>query len=152
MSKYRHVKGFARSATYMDNIYQLFLIFMLNKMQFRASLKALFLCSFLCKAEVPDFPIPARLETPKFTPPNHLDPTIYPTEVGVSSVGRRGAGGQMLSTAIKITLDLQRNVKVPVLLKCTVSVNVFFFFLHLDSFPLFPLRNSWLRYGSKVLL
>ncbi|KAB5571342.1 hypothetical protein PHYPO_G00223950 [Pangasianodon hypophthalmus] len=63
------------------------------------------------KAEVPDSPIPARLEMPKFIPPNHLDPTIYPTEVGVSSVGRRGAGGQMLSTAIKITLDLQRNVK-----------------------------------------
>ncbi|XP_047658028.1 autophagy-related protein 2 homolog A isoform X3 [Tachysurus fulvidraco] len=63
------------------------------------------------KAEVPDSPVPARLEMPKFTPPNHLDPTIYPTEVGVSSMGRRGAGGQMLSTAIKITLDLQRNVK-----------------------------------------
>ncbi|KAF7707420.1 autophagy-related protein 2 homolog A [Silurus meridionalis] len=63
------------------------------------------------KAEVPDSPIPARLEMPKFTPPNHLDLTIYPTEVGVSSVGRREAGGQMLSTAIKITLDLQRNVK-----------------------------------------
>lgn len=60
---------------------------------------------------------------PKFTPPSHLDPTIYPTEVGVSSVGRRVAGGQMLSTAIKITLDLQRNVKVPVALRCTVSVN-----------------------------
>ncbi|KAF4091423.1 hypothetical protein AMELA_G00036730 [Ameiurus melas] len=63
------------------------------------------------KAEVPDSLLPARLEMPKFTPPNHLDPTIYPTEVGVSSVGRRGAGGQMLSTAIKITLDPQRNVK-----------------------------------------
>ncbi|XP_060783916.1 autophagy-related protein 2 homolog A [Neoarius graeffei] len=63
------------------------------------------------KAEVPDSPIPARLEMPKFTPPSHLDPTIYPTEVGVSSVSRGRAGGQMLSTAIKITLDLQRNVK-----------------------------------------
>lgn len=86
------------------------------------------MCFFLCKAEVPDSLIPARLEMPKFTPPNHLDPTIYPTEVGVSSVGRRGAGGQMLSTAIKITLDLHRNVKVPVLFKCTVSVNVMGFF------------------------
>uniref|UniRef100_A0AAR2LYP3 Autophagy related 2A n=1 Tax=Pygocentrus nattereri TaxID=42514 RepID=A0AAR2LYP3_PYGNA len=46
-----------------------------------------------------------------FSPPNNLDPTIYPTEVGVSSVGGREMGGQMLSTAIKITLDLQRNVK-----------------------------------------
>ncbi|XP_076877879.1 autophagy-related protein 2 homolog A [Brachyhypopomus gauderio] len=63
------------------------------------------------KAEVPDSPIPVRLEMPRFVPPNHLDPTIYPTEVGVSSVGGRGTGGQMLSTAIKITLDLQRNVK-----------------------------------------
>uniref|UniRef100_A0A4W4GAP6 Autophagy related 2A n=1 Tax=Electrophorus electricus TaxID=8005 RepID=A0A4W4GAP6_ELEEL len=63
------------------------------------------------KAEVPDSPTPVRLEIPRFVPPSHLDPTIYPTEVGVSSVGGRGAGGQMLSTAIKITLDPQRNVK-----------------------------------------
>uniref|UniRef100_A0A8B9H989 Autophagy related 2A n=1 Tax=Astyanax mexicanus TaxID=7994 RepID=A0A8B9H989_ASTMX len=47
----------------------------------------------------------------KFIPPKHLDPTVYPTEVGVSSVCGRDTGGQMLSTAIKITLDLQRNVK-----------------------------------------
>uniref|UniRef100_A0A3B4EI02 Autophagy related 2A n=1 Tax=Pygocentrus nattereri TaxID=42514 RepID=A0A3B4EI02_PYGNA len=63
------------------------------------------------KAEVQDSPIPVRLEMPRFSPPNNLDPTIYPTEVGVSSVGGREMGGQMLSTAIKITLDLQRNVK-----------------------------------------
>ncbi|XP_028824130.1 autophagy-related protein 2 homolog A-like [Denticeps clupeoides] len=60
------------------------------------------------KAAVPDVPLPARLEVPKFCPPLHLDPTIYPSEVGVSSA----AGDvQMLSTAIKITLDPQRNVK-----------------------------------------
>ncbi|XP_050983369.1 autophagy-related protein 2 homolog A isoform X1 [Labeo rohita] len=63
------------------------------------------------KAEVPDSPIPAKLEMPRFTSPGHLDPTIYPTEVGVSSVGGRETGVQMLSTAIKITLDLERNVK-----------------------------------------
>ncbi|KAI4893707.1 hypothetical protein NFI96_012162 [Prochilodus magdalenae] len=63
------------------------------------------------KAEIPDSPLPVRLDMPRFAPPNHLDPTIYPTEVGVSSVSGRGTGGQMLSTAIKITLDLQRNVK-----------------------------------------
>lgn len=63
------------------------------------------------KADVPDSPIPVRLEMPRFIPPKHLDPTIYPTEVGVSSVGGRDTGGQMLSTAIKITLDLQRSVK-----------------------------------------
>lgn len=101
-------KGFSK-APHMDNIF-LYLMYVcvlciLNKVLF-------VLCSFLFKAEVPDSPVPARLEMPKFTPPNHLDPTIYPTEVGVSSMGRRGAGGQMLSTAIKITLDLQRNVKV----------------------------------------
>ncbi|XP_030620868.1 autophagy-related protein 2 homolog A [Chanos chanos] len=63
------------------------------------------------KATVPDSPIPVRLEMPRFTPPSHLDPTIYPTEVGVSCVGGRETDVQMLSTAIKITLDLQRNVK-----------------------------------------
>ncbi|XP_056625183.1 autophagy-related protein 2 homolog A [Triplophysa dalaica] len=63
------------------------------------------------KAEVPDSPIPERLEMPRFTPPGHLDPTIYPTEVGVSSVGGRETNIQMLSTAIQITLDLERNVK-----------------------------------------
>uniref|UniRef100_A0A8C1YLM8 Autophagy related 2A n=1 Tax=Cyprinus carpio TaxID=7962 RepID=A0A8C1YLM8_CYPCA len=62
-------------------------------------------------AEVPDSPIPVKLEMPRFTSPGHLDPTIYPTEVGVSSVGGRETDVQMLSTAIKITLDLERNVK-----------------------------------------
>ncbi|KAF0039814.1 hypothetical protein F2P81_008049 [Scophthalmus maximus] len=52
-----------------------------------------------------------RLEIPSFAPPKHLDPTIYPTEVGVSSVSGREGDLQMLSTAIKVTLDLQRNVK-----------------------------------------
>uniref|UniRef100_A0A7N8XN33 Autophagy related 2A n=1 Tax=Mastacembelus armatus TaxID=205130 RepID=A0A7N8XN33_9TELE len=53
----------------------------------------------------------SRLEMPSFSPPKHLDPTIYHTEVGVSSVSGREGEPQMLSTAIKITLDLQRNVK-----------------------------------------
>ncbi|KAM6923372.1 autophagy-related protein 2 homolog A [Xenentodon cancila] len=60
---------------------------------------------------VKDTPIPQRLDLPSFTPPKHLDPTIYPTEVGVSSVSGRERVLQMLSTAIKITLDPQRNVK-----------------------------------------
>ncbi|KAJ8246974.1 hypothetical protein GJAV_G00257360 [Gymnothorax javanicus] len=63
------------------------------------------------RAVVPDYAIPTRLEVPNFAPPEHLNPTIYPTEVGVSSVGGREDGAQMLSTAIKITLDLQKNVK-----------------------------------------
>lgn len=63
------------------------------------------------RAVVKDTPIPQRLEMPSFTPPKHLDPTIYPTEMGVSSVRGREGEPQMLSTAIKITLDLQRNVK-----------------------------------------
>uniref|UniRef100_A0AAQ5XQF3 Autophagy related 2A n=1 Tax=Amphiprion ocellaris TaxID=80972 RepID=A0AAQ5XQF3_AMPOC len=62
-------------------------------------------------AVVKDTPIPQRLEMPSFIAPKHLDPTIYPTEVGVSSVSGREGEPQMLSTAIKITLDLQRNVK-----------------------------------------
>ncbi|XP_054648110.1 autophagy-related protein 2 homolog A isoform X2 [Dunckerocampus dactyliophorus] len=77
--------------------------------------------SFLClesrrvelyhRAVVKDTAIPPRIEMPKFIAPKHLDPTIYPTEVGVSSVSGREAEPQMLSTAIKITLDSQRNVK-----------------------------------------
>lgn len=59
-----------------------------------------------------DTPIPQRLEMPRFTPPKHLDPTIYPTEVGVSSVSGREGDAQMLSAAIKVTLDPQRSVKV----------------------------------------
>lgn len=63
-------------------------------------------------AVVKDTPIPQRLEMPSFTPPKHLDPTIYPTEAGVSSVCGREGETQMLSTAIKVTLDPQRGVKV----------------------------------------
>uniref|UniRef100_A0A3B5KTL6 Autophagy related 2A n=1 Tax=Xiphophorus couchianus TaxID=32473 RepID=A0A3B5KTL6_9TELE len=63
------------------------------------------------RAVVKDTSIPERLEMPSFTPPTQLDPTIYPTELGVSSVRGREEEPQMLSTAIKITLDLQRNVK-----------------------------------------
>ncbi|XP_018592791.2 autophagy-related protein 2 homolog A isoform X2 [Scleropages formosus] len=75
-----------------------------------------FLCLESKKVElyhkvVPDSPIPARLEIPGFLPPQCLNSTIYPTEAGVSNVGGREAGMQMLSTAIKITLDLQKNVK-----------------------------------------
>lgn len=63
-------------------------------------------------AVVKDTPIPQRLEMPSFSPPKHLDPTIYPTEVGVTSVSGKEGGRQMLSTAIKVTLDPQRSVKV----------------------------------------
>ncbi|XP_031424762.1 autophagy-related protein 2 homolog A [Clupea harengus] len=63
------------------------------------------------RAVVPDSPLPARLEMPRFTAPQHLDPTIYATEGGVSSVSGRETDVQMLSTAIKITLDPQRSVK-----------------------------------------
>ncbi|XP_066575184.1 autophagy-related protein 2 homolog A [Amia ocellicauda] len=77
--------------------------------------------SFLClegekvelhhRAVLPDAPLPERLEVPSFSPPPHLDCIIYPSEVGVSSVGSGDVGGQMLSTAIKITIDPKRNVK-----------------------------------------
>jgi hypothetical protein len=49
---------------------------------------------------------------PNFSVPKNLDPTIYQTEAGVSSVSGRESGLQMLSTAIKISLDPKRNVKV----------------------------------------
>lgn len=65
-----------------------------------------------CAAVVKHTPVPQRLDMPSFTSPKHLDPTIYPTEVGVSSVSGREGELMMLSTAIKITLDLQKNVKV----------------------------------------
>ncbi|KAM4621735.1 autophagy-related protein 2 homolog A isoform 1-T1 [Polymixia lowei] len=63
------------------------------------------------QAVVKDSPLPQRLDMPSFAPPKHLDPTIYTTEVGVSSVSGRETELQMLSTAIKVTLDPQRNVK-----------------------------------------
>lgn len=63
------------------------------------------------RAVVKDLQMPSRLEMPCFTAPKHLDPTIYPTEIGVSSVSGRETESMMLSTAIKITLDLQKNVK-----------------------------------------
>lgn len=63
-------------------------------------------------AVVKDTSIPQRLEMPSFVPPKHLAPTIYPTEAGVSSVCGREGETQMLSTAIKVTLDPQRDVKV----------------------------------------
>lgn len=63
-------------------------------------------------AAVKDTPVPQRLEMPGFTPPKHLDPIVYPTGVGVSSVSGREGEQQMLSTAIKVTLDPQKSVKV----------------------------------------
>lgn len=67
---------------------------------------------YVTTAVVKDTPISQRLEMPNFTPPQHLDPIIYPTGVGVSSVSGREGEQQMLSTAIKVTLDPQKNVKV----------------------------------------
>ncbi|KAM6953685.1 autophagy-related protein 2 homolog A [Aplochiton taeniatus] len=63
------------------------------------------------KAVVKNTPVPERLEMPSFTASVHLDPTIYPTEAGVTSASGRESETQMLSTAIKITLDPKRNVK-----------------------------------------
>ncbi|XP_039616656.1 autophagy-related protein 2 homolog A isoform X1 [Polypterus senegalus] len=66
------------------------------------------------KAVVADSTLPERLEIPHFTPPPHLNPTIYPSEEGVScksAADRRIHELHMLSTAIKINLDLQKNVK-----------------------------------------
>lgn len=92
---------------------------------------------------VRDTPIPQRLEMPSFAVPKHLDPIIYPTGVGVSSVSGREGEQQMLSTAIKVTLDPQKSVKVsqtPALADCTGSKT--------NSFLL--CRSSWLPFDFKV--
>ncbi|XP_027712054.1 autophagy-related protein 2 homolog A isoform X1 [Vombatus ursinus] len=68
------------------------------------------------QAVVEDYLLPSRLEVPSFTPPAQLAPTIYPSEEGVTdrgSAGRKGQGQgpRMLSTAVRIHLDPQKNVK-----------------------------------------
>lgn len=64
-----------------------------------------------------DYLLPIRLELPSFTPPAQLVPTIYPSEEGVTKWGASGRKGQgqaphMLSAAVRIHLDPQKNVKV----------------------------------------
>lgn len=98
---------------------------------------------FATTAAVRDTPIPQRLEMPSFAVPKHLDPIIYPTGVGVSSVSGREGEQQMLSTAIKVTLDPQKSVKVsqtPALVDCTGSKTNGFL----------PCRSSWLPFDFKV--
>nr|XP_033810044.1 autophagy-related protein 2 homolog A isoform X3 [Geotrypetes seraphini] len=66
------------------------------------------------KAVVEDYFLPEKLEIPSFCPPDKLDTTIYPSEEGVvskQSAGRKDQSLKMLSVAIKINLDFQRNVK-----------------------------------------
>ncbi|KAM6157924.1 autophagy-related protein 2 homolog A isoform 1-T1 [Rhynchocyon petersi] len=68
------------------------------------------------KAAVDDYLLPGRLEVPTFMPPAHLALTIYPSEEGVTELGSLGPRDQgraphMLSTAIRIHLDPQKNVK-----------------------------------------
>ncbi|XP_044537960.1 autophagy-related protein 2 homolog A [Gracilinanus agilis] len=68
------------------------------------------------QAVVDDYLLPSRLEVPSFTPPAHLAPTIYPSEEGMTDRGAAGRKGQgqgprMLSTAVRIHLDPQKNVK-----------------------------------------
>ncbi len=118
---------------------------------------AVFVSLALYIAEVPDSPIPVTLEMPRFTSPGHLDPTIYPTEVGVSSVGGRETDVQMLSTAIQITLDLERNVKVCFISSsCRLSVGLIMgwllFVCHIQVFINFFCRSFWSHCDSMVLL
>ncbi|XP_019810546.2 autophagy-related protein 2 homolog A isoform X2 [Bos indicus] len=68
------------------------------------------------RAAMDDYPLPGRLELPAFAPPAQLARTIYPSEDGVTEQGASGRRGQgrgphMLSTAVRIQLDPQRNVK-----------------------------------------
>nr|XP_014354197.1 PREDICTED: autophagy-related protein 2 homolog A [Latimeria chalumnae] len=66
------------------------------------------------KAIVEDYLLPDRLEVPNFYPPEQLNPTIYCSEEGVETKlcgGRKEKSLNMLSTAIKINLDMKKNVK-----------------------------------------
>ncbi|XP_040826774.1 autophagy-related protein 2 homolog A isoform X2 [Ochotona curzoniae] len=66
------------------------------------------------RAVVDDYVLPGHLELPTSPPPAQLAPTIYPSEEGVieqGASGRQGQGPHMLSTAVRIQLDPQRNVK-----------------------------------------
>ncbi|XP_053576099.1 autophagy-related protein 2 homolog A isoform X2 [Bombina bombina] len=66
------------------------------------------------KATIEDYLPPTNLEIPTFLPPAHLEPTIYPSEEGVSaqlSGARKDRNSRMLSLAIRIDLNLVKNVK-----------------------------------------
>lgn len=66
-------------------------------------------------AVLDDYPLPERLELPSFTPPARLRPTLYPSEEGVPgrpAGGRRDQPAKMLVAAIRIHLDLDKNIKV----------------------------------------
>ncbi|XP_006901527.1 PREDICTED: autophagy-related protein 2 homolog A [Elephantulus edwardii] len=67
-------------------------------------------------AAVDDYLLPTHLELPSVMPPAYLAPTIYPSEEGVTELGSLGPRDQgrtppMLSTAVRIHLDPQKNVK-----------------------------------------
>ncbi|KAM4617539.1 autophagy-related protein 2 homolog A isoform 2-T2 [Discoglossus pictus] len=66
------------------------------------------------KAAVEDYLPPSSLDMPTFLPPAHLDPTIYPSEEGVSaqlSGARKARSPKMLSLSVRIDLNLVKNVK-----------------------------------------
>ncbi|XP_023374263.1 autophagy-related protein 2 homolog A isoform X1 [Otolemur garnettii] len=66
------------------------------------------------RAAVDNYLLPSHLELPSFAPPAQLSPTIYPSEEGVTErgiSGRKGQGPHMLSTAVRIHVDPQKNVK-----------------------------------------
>ncbi|XP_025070707.1 autophagy-related protein 2 homolog A [Alligator sinensis] len=65
-------------------------------------------------AVLDDYPLPERLELPSFMPPARLRPTLYPSEEGVPgrpAGGRRDQPAKMLVAAIRIHLDLDKNIK-----------------------------------------
>ncbi|XP_069500847.1 autophagy-related protein 2 homolog A [Ambystoma mexicanum] len=66
------------------------------------------------KAVVEDYFLPEKLEVPNFYPPELLNPIIYLSEDGVISKlssEKKDKNLRMLSTAIRIDLDLKKNVK-----------------------------------------
>lgn len=66
-------------------------------------------------ASVEDYLAPSSLEIPTFVPPENLNPTIYISEEGVSAQlpsTRKEKNLKMLSLAVRIDLNLVKNVKV----------------------------------------
>lgn len=65
-------------------------------------------------AVVEDYLTAEHLEIPNFLPPDGLHPTIYASQEGSINwpLGAKKDVVKMLSVAIKINLDLEKNIKV----------------------------------------
>uniref|UniRef100_A0A6I8RPR6 Autophagy-related protein 2 homolog A n=1 Tax=Xenopus tropicalis TaxID=8364 RepID=A0A6I8RPR6_XENTR len=91
------------------------------------------------KATVKDYLAPVSLEIPTFLHPTNLDPTIYLSEEGVSaqlSGARKDRNQKMLSLAVRIDLNLVKNVKVLAFIH--ISESLLHLSLNLVSSSTFP--------------